>query len=182
MRQFQNATDANFLLTKYAVKLFLTFQVLAVIFMQIIIVPYVAVDGIKPDLVLILVVFISLRRGWFQGAMVGLASGLFIDLGTTMPLGTSALSKMLVAVFVGLIESKIFKEHRFTRIALCFIASLIDASIMLLLLKAADLVSISAGMAGNAIISAVDTAFTAGIVGLFHRYRMPLFLSREWKT
>ncbi|MCR6545004.1 rod shape-determining protein MreD [Dehalobacterium formicoaceticum] len=67
--------------------------------------------GIKPDLLLILVLFVALMEGPKAGLKAGFAVGLVEDLVTGKYLGLSIIVKMITGFLVGLLEPKIFKEN-----------------------------------------------------------------------
>lgn len=67
--------------------------------------------GLRPDLVLIVVVTCGLLRGPWYGAAVGLAAGLVADLFVGGVLGLGALAKMVTGFLAGLFEKLIFKDN-----------------------------------------------------------------------
>ena len=74
----------------------------AAVLLQTTILRFVAVLGVKPDLQLILVVFLALRRGSMSGQIAGFVGGLLEDVVTLSPLGFHALVKALVGFCAGL--------------------------------------------------------------------------------
>jgi len=74
--------------------------VLGLVIIQTAFMPYVAIGGFLPDLLLIWVVYTSLRRGQVEATVAGFAVGLLQDLVATQLLGLAALSKT-VAGFLG---------------------------------------------------------------------------------
>lgn len=76
--------------------------------------PYIRIFGITPNTALILVVVISMLGGLGKGLTFGLAAGLMQDLFFSKALGIHTLIYGLVALGVGLIESKLFKDNRLT--------------------------------------------------------------------
>ena len=63
--------------------------------------PHLAVRGVEPDVLLVVVVAVAAGRGARVGAGVGFAAGLGADLFLATPLGTSALAYTLVGHIVG---------------------------------------------------------------------------------
>jgi rod shape-determining protein MreD len=53
---------------------------------------WVALRGVKPDLALIVLVFVSVRRGSMTGQITGFASGILEDLLSLAPVGTCRVS------------------------------------------------------------------------------------------
>src|SRR2546425_10866737 len=58
--------------------------------------PAVSIDGVAPDIPVVLVVLLAIRRGPEAGCLVGFALGLVADVLAGGPLGLHALSKALV--------------------------------------------------------------------------------------
>lgn len=77
-------------------------------FFQMIGLGIVAIDGITPDLLLILTVWIALREGRFVGMLSGFFIGYFFDLISLDTPGTNALAKVIVAFIAGML----FKEGK----------------------------------------------------------------------
>ena len=75
----------------------------AVVLLQTTILEAVAVRGVMPDLQLILVVFLALRRGSMSGQIAGFVGGLLEDVVSLSPLGFHALVKALVGYCSGLV-------------------------------------------------------------------------------
>ena len=65
-----------------------------------------AIRGIAPDIVIIILVFIAFTRGQIEATLLGFISGLLIDIydpGTR--LGVNALGNSLIGFFVGIIAA-----------------------------------------------------------------------------
>ncbi len=69
--------------------------------LQISLLNLIEVKGITPDLLLILVVWITLAEGQFTGLFFGFGIGLLFDFITLDVIGTNALTKTIAAFFVG---------------------------------------------------------------------------------
>ena len=67
----------------------------------------VAVRGVTPDLLLILLVFLALRRGSMSGQIAGFAGGLLEDLVSLAPFGFHALVRTLVGYSSGMLHGLI---------------------------------------------------------------------------
>jgi rod shape-determining protein MreD len=74
----------------------------AAVLLQTTVLEFVAIFDVKPDLQLILVVFLALRRGSMSGQIAGFVGGLLEDVVTLSPLGFHALVKALVGFCAGL--------------------------------------------------------------------------------
>lgn len=86
----------------------------------------IAIGGIKPDLLLIFVVFVVLRRGWAQAAMTGVLAGFLKDI-----LSTGAFLNTLVfpvcGIGAGLFVEKfhIDKENAIVQFAITLSVSIL---------------------------------------------------------
>lgn len=78
-----------------------------VVLLQTTVLDIVAVRGVTPDLQLILLVFLALRRGSMSGQLAGFAGGLLEDLVSLAPLGFYALVRALVGFSSGLLHGLI---------------------------------------------------------------------------
>lgn len=83
--------------------------------------PHLAIMGVKPDLVLLMVISWSLLRGAQEGVIWALVGGMGLDLVSGAPFGTSTVILVALSLLAGLGELSVFR----TRIALPLIATLI---------------------------------------------------------
>ncbi|GAI02568.1 unnamed protein product [marine sediment metagenome] len=111
--------------------------IVVALLIQLTLINSVTILGLKPDLLLIVVVVFSLLKGAKEGIISGFASGLLQDIFSTGLLGINALAKTVIGFFCGIIKEKIFYEHILFIIPLItFIASFIQNILILLLLRA----------------------------------------------
>lgn len=82
--------------------------------------------GLRPDLVLILVVTIALRRGATAGAAVGFAAGLVVDVLEGRLIGLGAAAKGLAGGCAGWVSRALFANHFLVLVILVFGASLLE--------------------------------------------------------
>ena len=68
---------------------------------------WVAVAGVKPDLALVIVALMAMRRGSMPGQIAGFASGLLADTISVAPLGLTAMTRTVVGYVVGRMEGVI---------------------------------------------------------------------------
>lgn len=66
---------------------------------SVVLVPFLAIDGIVPDIVLIWAVWVALVEGQMIGMLAGFGAGLVLDIVSADVLGSNALAK-LIAVFI----------------------------------------------------------------------------------
>lgn len=104
---------------------------------QLTLINSVTILGIKPDLILIVVVVFSLLKGGKEGTISGFVSGLLQDIFSIGLLGINALVKTVIGFTCGILKEKIFYEHMLFLIpVITFIASFIQSILIFLLLRA----------------------------------------------
>jgi len=86
--------------------------------------------GIRPDLILILVCFYSLRHGQNKGMAYGALTGLLIDSLNGFILGPNIFSKFAAGFLVGLIKEKVFYWNMILNAIVIIVLSLIDIFIV----------------------------------------------------
>jgi rod shape-determining protein MreD len=83
--------------------------------------PHVTILGVKPDLVLLMVISWSLLRGAKEGLMWAMVGGIGLDLLSGASFGTSIVPLVILSLVASLGELSVFR----TRIALPLVATLI---------------------------------------------------------
>jgi len=94
---------------------------------------WVAVRGVIPDLGLIVLVFVAIRRGSMTAQLSGFASGVVEDVLSLSPLGFHAFIRTVVGFLYGLTEGSIFVDPILMPVILIIIATLFKALISSLL-------------------------------------------------
>ncbi len=92
---------------------------------------FVRVAGVKPDLVLIIVVFNGILKGSREGAFWGFIAGMMEDFACGQYLGLHALSK-LAAGYVAGAGDYVYKENSVVAAAMVWAASLICGGVVYL--------------------------------------------------
>lgn len=92
------------------------------------------VAGVKPDLILMLVVFNGFLQGSREGAFLGFLAGLMQDAFTGSYIGLNALTKMLAGYLVGLAEGRLYKESAILAAVMTFLASVVSQLVYYVLL------------------------------------------------
>jgi rod shape-determining protein MreD len=110
--------------------LFLVFFVALIL--QTTILPILQVDGMIPDLLLVLIIFFALFTGSFWGVVIALTVGLVEDLVGARYLGLSALAGFLIAYLVGYLEGMVYKDNFLLPLLLVFAGTYLFNSIFLL--------------------------------------------------
>jgi rod shape-determining protein MreD len=105
----------------------------AAVLLQTTLLPYVAIRGVKPDLVLIILVFVSIRKGAMTGQVSGFAAGLVEDFLSLSPLGFHAFFRTCIGFFYGLTAGNIFIDPILMPPVLVIIATLFKGLVSSLL-------------------------------------------------
>lgn len=98
-------------------------------------VPYLAPLGVKPDLLLVLVLSIAMTRGLGQGILWGILAGWMLDLLGASPFGTHILALGLVALLVRLGTAGLSPQSLLLHLGVGFVGSLLFYSLLLLILE-----------------------------------------------
>ena len=80
----------------------------ALLFVQVSVLPHVAILGVIPDVVLVLVIYAGLFHGR-AGMWLGFVTGVFLDM-CAPAFGYNALMGTLIGYGVGAVSSRIYKE------------------------------------------------------------------------
>jgi len=104
---------------------------------QLTLINSVTILGLKPDLIMVIVVVLSLLRGEKEGAISGFAFGFLQDIFSANLLGINALVKTVIGFTCGILKEKIFHEHiLFIIPVITFVSSFIQSILISLLLSA----------------------------------------------
>lgn len=149
-------------------RLYLLLLMLAVaLFLQVTLLNFISVFGVKPDLILIIVVFNAFLKGSREGALIGFLGGLFEDLAIGSYIGMNALSAMAVGYLVGLSESKLYKDSSLMVVFLVWLSSFVAQLLNYILLSIME-VYINPGVALFNVIVPTAT-YTALLVPFSYR-------------
>ena len=96
--------------------------------------PLVAIKGICPDILLVIVVSYALLSGKEKGVGMGFFAGLLQDLAFGSIFGSNTLSKLATGYICGLAERKVFKEHVLLPIAATAMATMFNCLVMFMVL------------------------------------------------
>ena len=96
---------------------------------------WVAIRGVIPDLGLIILVFVAVRRGSMTAQLSGFAAGLIEDLLSLSPLGFHALIRTVVGFLYGLTVGSIFVDPILMPVLLTVVATAFKALISSLLVS-----------------------------------------------
>lgn len=111
----------------YIIPVLIFFPVLV---LQTTIIPLIEISGVIPDLILILLVFYSIRQGHIYGSILGFTFGLFYDLITGSLLGSAMLSKTVVGFVAGYFSNENKRDaylHSYPFILIVLLCSVVDS-------------------------------------------------------
>ena len=107
---------------------------IAIVILQTTAMPHLTVLGVKPDLVLLMVLCWSLLRGSKEGLIWALIGGIGLDLVSGAPFGTSSAILVALSLLAGVGELSVFRTHIVLPLIVTLIATLIYGLLFLLLL------------------------------------------------
>ncbi|MGE5587453.1 MAG: rod shape-determining protein MreD [Clostridia bacterium] len=81
------------------------------VLLEMTVAPHVAIQGVKPDLVLVLVVLVGMFSGWKDAAIIGLGTGFVEDACSGQFLGLFMLTRTVVGVAAGLSYARVFQDR-----------------------------------------------------------------------
>ncbi len=110
-----------------------------VMILQTTILDTVAIAGIKPDLVLLLVVLSGFLLGTREGAFLGFVGGIVVDLFSGSYIGINALSKMAAGYLAGAAGERLYRENIPIATGVTFFTSLAGLIVNYLLLLYLDI-------------------------------------------
>ncbi len=84
--------------------------ILGALLLQAGLAPYLAIGGVTPNFMLLVVVTLALTTGPTEGCIAGFAGGLLFDLLGTGPVGPMALVLAVVGYLAGLMHEQMFAE------------------------------------------------------------------------
>jgi len=109
--------------------------IVTAIIIQSTLLPLVAINGICPDMLLVIVISYALLSGKEKGVGMGFFTGLLQDLAFGSIFGINTLSKLATGYICGLAERKVFKEHVLLPVAATAVATVLNGLSMLIVLS-----------------------------------------------
>ena len=86
---------------------------------------YTQIFNVKPNLVIMLIIHLSLMRGSVEGAIVGFVGGLLMDILAGRIVGLYSLIGMYVGVAAGYFNKRFYKDNYFVALFFTFIFSFV---------------------------------------------------------
>lgn len=120
--------------------------------------------GVKPDIVLVLVCFYSIKFGGIKGMTYGALTGLIIDSVNGYAIGPHMLSKALAGFLSASIREKFFGWNLFLNTSLILLLSVIDNLIVYICLETFTTISFAERSWAPSILQVVYTTITGLIL------------------
>jgi rod shape-determining protein MreD len=89
----------------------------------------ISVLGLRPDIVLLVLVYIGISGGQVQGALFGFCSGILLDIYDPQALGVNALTNSLTGFAVGYSRVGVVAEDLRVQVLILFLASLLHDTV-----------------------------------------------------
>lgn len=102
--------------------------------LQVMFAPHMAIFGVVPNLLLLVVVTLAFVEGPSAGAIGGFAAGLLLDLLGTAPIGAWALVLSITGYTTGMLQENLFAEGWLAPVTVAAIAGLVADTIYLIVL------------------------------------------------
>jgi len=138
------------------------------------------IAGVKPDLLLIIVILYALFNGPRQGAFVGLGLGLLEDLFQAKYIGLNAAGKLTTGLIIGFLEKRIFKDNFLVPVLALFFGSLIHTAIYFLYINISGYPLTLEQLVRVAVPFAIyNSCFSPFIYGRFYKASTKVVLKRN---
>jgi len=98
---------------------------IAAFLIQLLFLDHIKIAGVKPDLLVLLVVFFAIFFGSGAGAEAGFVAGLFKDTYSLDIFGVNSVLLSLTGLIAGMLSPKLFKESKLTQGLLVFASSVL---------------------------------------------------------
>lgn len=142
----------------------LVLAILLSLLAQITIVPRMSILGIQPDVTVLLLVLLAMRRGPITGTMVGFGLGFLQDLLVPERLGMNMLAKSLTGYALGRLGGGLFVGGPGIQVALMVVSVLFHDLIFLLALTGGDLPQVFKVFFLDSFPTAFYTAFLGSVI------------------
>lgn len=94
--------------------------------------------GLKPDLLMIMVISFTLLNGIKRGTIAGFALGLIEDLLSGGFIGLNTMTKTLLSFSTGLLEKSIFHDNIFVPSLLSFVGTILNSLLYMIIVHSFD--------------------------------------------
>lgn len=140
---------------------------------------HLTVAGVKPDLVLVFIVFYALLHGPYEGALMGLTGGLLQDLLFGQNLGMNTLAKLAVGYVFGILEKKIYKDNILIPMVALFLGTLLNETILYFLRFFSYLIRPDDGSVGSYFVALQSVMLS---VAIYNACLAPFIYGRFYRS
>ncbi len=105
--------------------LFYSFFIILLLVLQTTLLDYVAIYGIKPNLIVVFIIVTALVRGNVEGGTVGFFFGLAMDMLFGTVLGFNALLGLYLGIAAGSVNRRLFRENLLVVLFFTFVYSVV---------------------------------------------------------
>jgi rod shape-determining protein MreD len=102
----------------------------AALLIQTTVLEHVAIRGIKPDLALIVLVFVAVQGGAMAGQVAGFAAGLAQDLLSLSPLGLGAFVRTIIGHVYGRLQGALASSSVLASVVMVFAATVVKGALL----------------------------------------------------
>lgn len=138
-----------------------------VLILQMTVIPFLSFNGVSPDLILILLVFYTIRNNQMYGTIIGFIFGGICDLAFGTILGSTMIAKTLSGFIAGYFSSENKIDSYLTPInfsLIIFLVGIIDNSIFSFFSSFNLSENFISSLLTNTIISSIYTSFISILV------------------
>jgi rod shape-determining protein MreD len=121
----------------------------ALVLLQSTVLHYAAVYSVIPDMVVIFLLFLSLKEGSRKGELIGFSSGILIDFLSLSPLGFHALIYTLIGFLSGLPNRNVSTDSLLTQILFVTLSMVIKYILSALLIVVFSIETTSISLLGH---------------------------------
>jgi rod shape-determining protein MreD len=139
---------------------------------------HLQVKEAKPDLILIIILYLSLLKGPQVGSITGFSFGLLQDVLSGMFLGSNALTKTLLGFILGSIGKRLYANSLLLQIIFVFILTFLNEALLAILdwmLKSSSPMDVLHHWLLITPIEAFYNAFLCPIIFVFLRFGEKIF-------
>lgn len=132
--------------------------------LQTVVVPKLAIFGVRPDIPFLVVLLIAFYEGGIGGAIAGFLVGLFVGLNSAGTLGVSSLANTVLGYSAGVMAERLERKSWVTRFLVALIATILRDQIEILLQVRGDLPSATRHLLRSSLPGGLYTAAIAPFV------------------
>jgi rod shape-determining protein MreD len=136
----------------------------AAILVQTVVVPNLAIAGVRPDIPFLIVLVIAFYEGGVGGAIAGFVAGLFVDLNSAGALGVTSLANSVVAFAAGTAAQHLERKSWITRVLVALAATALRDQGEILIQTRGDIGEAARLFWRSSLPGGVYTAFIAPLV------------------